>query len=71
MYWVSLVARTKASRPRSVKTFEENMEKAGEKVTVKMYDAGHGFANPSNPIYNKEAAADAYKLALSLPERIS
>ena len=49
----------------SVKMFEENMQKAGEKITVKMYDAGHGFANPSNPIYNKEAAADAYKLALA------
>ena len=50
----------------SVKAFEENMKKAGEKVTVKMYDAGHGFANPSNPMgaYNKEAADDAYKLAL-------
>ena len=49
----------------SVKMFEENMQKAGEKITVKMYDAGHGFANPSNPVYNKEASADAYKLALA------
>ena len=55
----------KGITPESVKTFEENMQKAGEKLTVKMYDAGHGFANPSNPIYNKEAAADSYKLALA------
>jgi carboxymethylenebutenolidase len=58
-------SQDKGITPESVKMFEENMGKAGEKVTVKMYDAGHGFANPSNPIYNKEAAADAYKLALS------
>ena len=58
-------SQDKSISPESVKTFEENMQKAGEKVTVKMYDAGHGFANPSNPVYNKEASADAYKLALA------
>ncbi len=58
-------SQDKGITPESVKTFEENMQKAGKKVTVKMYDAGHGFANPSNPVYNKEASADAYKLALA------
>lgn len=58
-------SRDKGITPESVKQFEENMQKAGEKVTVKMYDAGHGFANPSNPIYDKDASADAYKLALT------
>lgn len=58
--------------PKVVGEFEENMKKAGEKVTVKMYEADHGFANPSNPVYNKEAAADAYKLALNyLKEKLS
>ena len=58
-------SQDKGINPESVAKFEESMKQAGEKVTVKMYDAGHGFANPSNPVYNKEAAADAYKLALS------
>ena len=58
-------SQDKGITPESVKTFEDNMQKAGEKVTVRMYDAGHGFANPSNPVYNKEASADAYKLALA------
>lgn len=58
-------SQDKGISPESVKLFEENMQKAGEKVTVKMYDAGHGFANPSNPVYNKEASADAYKLAVA------
>lgn len=57
-------SKDKGITPESVKQFEENMQKAGKNVTVKMYDADHGFANPSNPVYNKEAATDAYKLAL-------
>ncbi|MBD2702670.1 dienelactone hydrolase family protein [Spirosoma sp. BT702] len=58
-------SKDKGITPESVKQFEENMQKAGKKVTVKMYDADHGFANPSNPIYDKEAATDAYKLSLA------
>lgn len=45
--------------PEVVKQFEENMAKAGEQLTVYMYDAGHGFANPSNPKHDKIATADA------------
>ncbi len=51
--------------PAVVKEFEQNMKKAGETVTIKMYDAVHAFANPSNPKYNKAFAEDAYKLSLS------
>lgn len=58
-------SQDKGISPETVKTFEENMQKANKKITVKMYDAGHGFANPSNPVYNKEATADAYKLSLN------
>ncbi|WP_128547296.1 dienelactone hydrolase family protein [Larkinella soli] len=50
--------------PATVAEFEKNMKEAGKKVTVKMYDAPHAFANPSNPGHNKEATADAYKLTL-------
>lgn len=58
-------SQDKGISPESVKEFEENMAKAGEKIEVKMYDANHAFANPSNPVYNKEAAEDAYKRSLS------
>jgi carboxymethylenebutenolidase len=44
-----------------VKKFEDNMKAAGKNLTVKVYDADHGFANPSNPIYDKTATEDAYK----------
>jgi len=49
--------------PDAVKKFETNMKAAGKNVTIKSYDAQHGFANPSNPMgnYNETAAVDAYK----------
>jgi carboxymethylenebutenolidase len=43
--------------------FEANMKAAGKKLTIKAYDANHGFANPSNPMgaFNEEAYKDAFK----------
>lgn len=57
--------KDKAINPQTVNMFEENMKKAGEKVEVVRYEAEHGFANPSNPVFDKTASADAYKRALS------
>lgn len=57
--------KDKAIGPQVVDTFEANMKKAGEKIEVVRYEADHGFANPSNPVYDKTAAADAYKRSLS------
>ena len=57
--------KDKAISPQTVNMFEENMKKAGEKVEVVRYEAEHGFANPSNPVFDKTASADAYKRALS------
>ncbi|HLK28972.1 MAG TPA: dienelactone hydrolase family protein [Puia sp.] len=57
--------------PKVVDEFAENMKKAGKKITIKKYEADHAFANPSNPSFDKEAKADAYKNALAfLKERI-
>lgn len=58
-------SQDKAINPTIVSEFETNMKTADKKVTVKMYDAGHGFANPSNPVYNKAFADEAYSLALA------
>jgi carboxymethylenebutenolidase len=44
--------------------FEAAMKEAGKNVTTKSYDADHAFANPSNPKFNKELTADAYKNTL-------
>ena len=46
--------------PKVVAKFEEDMKTAGKKLYVHQYDADHGFANPSNPIYNSEATKDAF-----------
>jgi carboxymethylenebutenolidase len=46
--------------PEVVKSFEQSMKDAGKSVTVYEYDAQHGFANPSNPIFDKAARDDAY-----------
>jgi carboxymethylenebutenolidase len=56
-------AREEWISPKVVSEFDENMKKAGKKVTVKSYDAVHAFANPSNPNYDKAATEEAYKLS--------
>lgn len=50
--------------PQVVETFELNMAKADKELEVKMFDAQHGFANPSNPDFNKKAAESAYRSSL-------
>ncbi|WP_421891891.1 dienelactone hydrolase family protein [Marinoscillum sp.] len=47
--------------PEVAAAFKENMSKTDNELILKSYDAGHGFANPSNPVYNEPAATDAYK----------
>lgn len=44
--------------------FEANMKAAGKNLTTKAYDADHAFANPSNPKFNLEFTADAYRHTL-------
>jgi len=50
---------------RIVAQFKENMGKAGKKLYLHQYDADHGFANPSNPIYDSEATKQAYAFTLA------
>lgn len=52
--------KDKGINPQVVDEFEKNMQEAGKTLTVKRYDAAHGFANPSNPIFDSAATADAY-----------
>lgn len=50
--------------PEVVEEFKANMEDAGEELEVEMFDAGHAFANPSNPHYKEDAAEKAYDITL-------
>jgi carboxymethylenebutenolidase len=45
-----------------VSRFEQNAKAAEKNLTVKSYNAGHGFANPSNPMgaFDENAYKDAY-----------
>lgn len=51
--------------PTMVNDFEKNMKEAGKNLAVNRYEAGHGFANPSNPSYNAIAKEDAYAKAIA------
>ena len=51
--------------PTMVNDFEKNMKEAGKNLAVNRYEAGHGFANPSNPSYNAAAKEDAYAKAIA------
>jgi carboxymethylenebutenolidase len=50
--------------PKVVAEFEASMKTAGKKVTTKIFDAEHAFANPSNPAYDKKATEEAWNLAI-------
>jgi len=51
--------------PKVVAKFEADMKAAGKKLTVHQYDADHGFANPSNPIYDSKATKEAYAYTIA------
>ncbi|SJZ96263.1 dienelactone hydrolase family protein [Sediminibacterium ginsengisoli] len=57
--------KDKSPSPEMVARFEQDMQTAGKKLTTFKYDAGHGFANPSNPAFNKEATEDAHAKAVA------
>lgn len=57
--------------PATVSKFEADMASVGKKITTNKYEAGHGFANPSNPSFNKEATEDAHAKTITfLKERL-
>ncbi len=58
-------------KPEAVNKFEEDMKTAGKQIAIYRYEAGHGFANPSNPSYDKAATEDAHVKAIAfLKERM-
>lgn len=48
-----------------IEEFASAMEEAGKDLDYKIFDAVHGFANPSNPRHDEEATKEAYLMALS------
>jgi carboxymethylenebutenolidase len=48
-----------------IEEFAANMKTAGKKLDYKIFDAVHGFANPSNPKFDEAKAKEAYSMALA------
>lgn len=46
--------------PQVVDEFRKNMKTAGKKADIRMFDAVHAFANPSNPRHDKAMTAEAH-----------
>jgi carboxymethylenebutenolidase len=46
-------------------SFEKAMKAAGKSIELKIYDADHAFANPSNPRFHKAFSDDAHALTLN------
>lgn len=51
--------------PKVVARFEADMELAGKQLSSNSYEADHGFANPSNPVFDAQSSADAYTKTLT------
>ena len=57
--------------PLHVSGYQDAMRAAGAPFSVIHYDAGHGFTNPVNRVYNKQLADDAWeKTQAFLEERL-
>lgn len=57
--------------PEVAQNFENLAKATGKEVEIHSYDAGHAFANPSNPAYDEEAAQQANQVAWAfLKERL-
>ncbi|MGY6744077.1 MAG: dienelactone hydrolase family protein [Cecembia sp.] len=52
-----------------IEEFAIAMEAAGKELEYKIFDAVHGFANPSNPRHDKAATKEAYGMALKYLQR--
>ena len=54
-----------------IEKIEQLYKDAGKDFTVKLYDAGHAFVNPTHGMGNEKAAAEAWPLAVSfLKEKV-
>ncbi len=48
-----------------IETFADNMNKANKGLNYKIFEAAHGFANPSNPKHDVEKSKVAYAMAIA------
>jgi carboxymethylenebutenolidase len=58
-------SKDKSPSPEMVNEFENSMKSLNKNFTRNNYDAGHGFANPSNPSFVAAARDDAYEKTIA------
>jgi carboxymethylenebutenolidase len=61
---LGLFATEKYISKEIIEDFAAKMKEAGKGLNYKIFDGVHGFANASNPKYNKALAEEAYGMAL-------
>jgi len=61
---LGLFATEKYISKEIIEDFAAKMKEAGKGLNYKIFDGVHGFANPSNPKYDKALAEEAYGMAL-------
>jgi carboxymethylenebutenolidase len=61
---LGLFATEKYISKEVIEDFAVKMKEAGKKLDYKIFEGVHGFANPSNPKYDRVLAEEAYGMAL-------
>lgn len=61
---LGLFATEKYISKEVIEDFAAKMKEAGKKLDYKIFEGVHGFANPSNPKYDKALAEEAYGMAI-------
>jgi carboxymethylenebutenolidase len=56
--------KDKVVTPAMVNDFENRMQAINKPIRIQHYNEDHAFANPSNPKFSKDDAADAKKLTV-------
>jgi carboxymethylenebutenolidase len=61
---LAIYASQESTWPAKQESFEAAMAEAGKTTEAAVYDAGHGFTNPTSPHYDETAAEDAWRVTI-------
>jgi len=66
---LGLFATEKYISKEVIEDFAAKMKEAGKSLDYRIFEGVHGFANPSNPKYDKALATEAYGMALGYSKK--
>ena len=58
-------SQDQSTPPEQIQKIEQLYKQQGKEITVKVYDAGHAFLNPTHGGGNEQAASEAWPLAVN------